>query len=133
MFWLSVKEHRALRSQSVILESRGRGKHRKYAPRAFTQEGVAMLSGVLRSERAVQVNIAIMRTFVRLRQVLADDETLAGKVARHDREIEVLFKHVRALLEPPGTPGTAPGARTGADPPGQKPHRRSLCARPDSH
>ncbi len=55
MFRLSWEEYRALRSQNVILESSGRGRHRKYTPRAFTQEGVAMLSGVLRSKRAVEV------------------------------------------------------------------------------
>ncbi len=104
MFRLSLEEYRALRSQNVILDGSGRGKHRKYAPRAFTQEGVAMLSGVLRSKRAVEVNIAIMRTFVRLRQVLATDEELARKVAEHDRAIETLFKHVRALLKPPDPP-----------------------------
>ena len=100
MFRLSWEEYRALRSQNVILESSGRGRHRKYTPRAFTQEGVAMLSGVLRSERAVEVNIAIMRTFVRLRQVLATNEELARKVEQHDRQIGVLMKHVKALLAP---------------------------------
>ncbi len=60
-----------------------------------------MLSSVLRSQRAVQVNIAIVRAFVRLRQVLASNEELARKVAQHDREIATLFKHVKALLELP--------------------------------
>jgi hypothetical protein len=60
-----------------------------------------MLSGVLRSKQAVEVNIGIMRAFVRLREVLAANEELARKVAQHDREIGVLFKHVKALLEPP--------------------------------
>ena len=61
-----------------------------------------MLSSVLRSDRAADVNVAIMRTFVRLRQVLATNEELARKVAQHDREIGVLFEHVKALLKPPG-------------------------------
>ena len=60
-----------------------------------------MLSSVLRSDHAADVNVAIMRTFVRLRQVLATNEELALKVAQHDREIGVLFEHVTALLEPP--------------------------------
>ena len=81
MFRLTAEEWN--RSQSVT----GSQKHRdpRYPPRAFTQEGVAMLSSVLRSKRAVEVNIAIMRTFVRLRQILATNEKLARKVARHDR------------------------------------------------
>ena len=104
MFRLSWEEYRTLRSQNVILMSAGRGRHRKHTPRAFTQEGVAMLSGVLRSRQAVEVNIAIMRTFVRLRRVFATNEGLARKVAQHDREIGVLFEHVKALLEPPDPP-----------------------------
>ena len=60
-----------------------------------------ILSSVLRSKRALEVNIAIMRTFVRLRQILATNEEIALTVAKHDRQIEALFKHVKALLEPP--------------------------------
>lgn len=63
-----------------------------------------MLSAVLRSKEAVQVSLAIIRTFVRLRQALANHEDLARKVAQHDREIAVLFDHVKALLEPPDPP-----------------------------
>ncbi len=63
---------------------------------------------MLRSKRAVQVNIAIMRTFVRLRQVLATNEDLARKVARHDQKIAVLFQRVKALLEPPEPPRKPP-------------------------
>jgi hypothetical protein len=59
-----------------------------------------MLSSVLRSKRAVQVNIGIMRTFVRIRQVLATNEELARKVAQHDRQIAVLFEHVQKMLAP---------------------------------
>src|SRR3569833_683691 len=74
MFQLSRQESEeveSLRSQTVILK---RGQHRKYLPYAFTEQGIAMLSSVLRSRRAVEVNIAIMRTFVRLRQLLASHE-----------------------------------------------------------
>ncbi len=100
MFRLTVEEWN--RSQTVT----GSQKHRdpRYPPRAFTQEGVAMLSGVLRSKKAVEINVAIMRAFVRLRQILATHEELARRVARHDREIAVLFDHVKALLEPPSSP-----------------------------
>ncbi len=104
MFRLTAEEWN--RSQSVT----GSQKHRdpRYPPRAFTQEGVAMLSSVLRSQRAVEVNIAIMRTFVRLREILATNEELARKVAQHDRQIAALFKHVKALLEPPEPPKRPP-------------------------
>ena len=67
-----------------------------------------MLSSVLRSKRAAQINVAIMRTFVRLRQVLATNEDLARKVAQHNKEIGLLFKHVKALLEPPDPPKKNP-------------------------
>ena len=103
MFRLSWDEYEALRSQNVILERGGRGRHSKFTPRAFTREGVSMLSGVLRSPRAVEVNIAIMRAFARLREMLATNEELARKVAQHDQEIGILFEHVERLLEPPKT------------------------------
>ncbi len=100
MFRLSREETAALnRSQFAT----GSQKHRdpRYPPRAFTQEGVAMLSGILRSRRAVEVNIGIMRAFVRLREMLASNEELARKVAQHDRQIAVLFDEVEKLLELP--------------------------------
>ena len=100
MFQLSKEEFEHLRSQIVISSWGGR----RYPPRAFTQEGVAMLSGVLRSKRAVAVNIAIMRTFVRIRQTLETNEELARKVAAHDQKINLLFEHVRGLLELPVPP-----------------------------
>ena len=100
MFQLSKEEFEHLRSQFVISSWGGR----RYPPRAFTQEGVAMLSGVLRSKRAVAVNIAIMRTFVRIRQTLETNEELARKVAVHDQKINLLFEHVRGLLESPESP-----------------------------
>ena len=68
-----------LRSQTVTLET-GRGQHRKYLPLAFTEQGVAMLSSVLRSEQAVRVNIEIMRAFVRMRRVMQEHEVLATKL-----------------------------------------------------
>lgn len=107
LFRLSWEEFDSLRSQNVILKTEpasGRGRHRKHPPLAFTEHGIAMLSSVLRSKTAVQVNIAIMRTFVRIRRVLATHEDLARKVAQHDEEIGALFAHVRRLLNPPESP-----------------------------
>ena len=84
----------------------GSQRHRdpRYPPRAFTEQGVAMLSTVLKSSRAVEVNIGIMRTFVRLRHLLASNQQLAQKVNEHDRKIATLFHHVEKLLEPPPAP-----------------------------
>jgi hypothetical protein len=80
----------------------GSQKHRdpRFPPRVFTQEGVAMLSGILRGKRAVEVNVGIMRAFVRLRDLLATNEELARNVAQHDRQIAVLFEHVQNILAP---------------------------------
>ena len=99
MFQLNEEEARSLRSQIVTLET-GRGRYPKYAPLAFTEQGVAMLSSVLKSKEAVQINVAIMRTFVRFRQVLATNDELARKVAQHDRQISVLFEQVQKMLAP---------------------------------
>ena len=83
----------------------GRGRHRKYLPYAFTEQGVAMLSSVLRSQRAVQVNIQIMRTFVKLRRMLATHEELARKLAalerKYDHPFKVVFDSMRELMPPP--------------------------------
>lgn len=100
MFRLTGPEMGSLNRSQIVTGSQ---KHRdpNFAPRAFTQEGVAMLSGVLRSKRAVEVNIEIMRTFVRLREFLATNEALARKVTQHDRQIAVLFENLEKLLDPP--------------------------------
>jgi phage regulator Rha-like protein len=107
MFQLSHEEVDSLRSQNATLET-GRGKHRKYSPFAFTERGVAMLSGVLHSPRAVQVNIAIMRAFVRMRKMLLSHEELARKVnaleGKYDAQFRVVFDAIRALMEPPKPP-----------------------------
>jgi len=83
----------------------GRGQHRKYLPFAFTEQGVAMLSSVLRSKRAVQVNIEIMRAFVRLRQMLASNAELARKLdaleRKYDAQFKVVFDAIRQLMTPP--------------------------------
>jgi len=106
MFQLTAEESDSLRSQNVTLKT-GRGRHRKYLPFAFTEQGVAMLSSVLRSKRAVQVNVEIMRTFVRLRQMLASNTQLAGKLAalekKYDAQFKVVFDAIRQLMTPPET------------------------------
>lgn len=80
MFQLSQNEFQSLRSQNVTLENKGKGHHSKYLPYAFTQEGVAMLSTILRSSRAIEVNIAIMRTFVKLRELMISHQELSRKI-----------------------------------------------------
>ncbi|OGK79049.1 MAG: hypothetical protein A2X50_01350 [Candidatus Rokubacteria bacterium GWF2_70_14] len=111
MFRLTRDEAAALRSQSVISNARpGRG-GRRYNPYAFTEQGVAMLSTVLRSRRAIEVNIAIMRTFVKLRQLLTSHEELGPKLAalenRYDVQFKVVFDAIRELMAPP-VPGRRP-------------------------
>ena len=100
MFQLTREEFDVLTSQIVTSSWGGR----RYPPYAFTEHGVAMLASVLRSKRAIEVNIAIVRTFIRLRRMLATNEELARKVARHDQEIGILFDHIRQLMEPPDPP-----------------------------
>lgn len=104
MFQLTRQESDSLRSQIATLKT-GRGQHRKYLPLAFTEQGVAMLSSVLRSERAVHVNIAIMRAFVRLREMLASHKGLARKLEamerKYDAQFRVVFQEIRKLMEPP--------------------------------
>jgi len=97
MFQLSKREFEALRSQFVT-SNKGRG-GRRYLPYAFTEQGVAMLSSVLNSERAVQVNIAIMRAFVRLRQVLSSNKELANKLAELEHKLESHGGHIRSLFD----------------------------------
>lgn len=85
MFQLTTDEATSLRSQFVTLDITGRGRHSKYAPLAFTEHGVAMLSAVLRSERAVQVSINIVRAFVRMRELVAANKELAQRIATLER------------------------------------------------
>ncbi len=104
MFQLSDGEFRNLKSQFVTSSWGGL---RRAAPYAFTEQGVAMLSSVLRSKRAVQVNINIMRAFVRLREMLAGHQDLAKKLAelerKYDAQFKVVFDAIRNLMEPPAT------------------------------
>ena len=129
MFQLSAEETRFLRSQFVTAKSQtvdnqlilpnwsqfvtSSRKHRGqiYRPYAFTEQGVAMLSSVLNSERAIKVNIAIMRAFVKLRQTLETNRELARKfselekrVGKHDEEIGAILEAIRQLMAPPEKP-----------------------------
>jgi hypothetical protein len=104
MFRLTAKEMKILRSQIVTSSWGGR----RTLPYAFTEQGVAMLSSVLNSDRAVLVNIAIMRAFVKLREILTTHRELAEKIAdlekkyrQHDDKIQAVFDAIRELLEPP--------------------------------
>lgn len=103
MFQLTKDDREILRSQTVTSNiSRG---GRRYQPYAFTEQGVAMLSSVLRSQRAVLVNVEIMRTFVRLRQLLSSHAELAHKLEtlekRYDTQFKVVFDAIRELMTPP--------------------------------
>jgi hypothetical protein len=114
MFQLTREEARSLRSQTVTLDI-GRGRHRKYLPKAFTEQGVAMLSSVLRSPRAVRVNIEIMRAFVQLRRMLGANEELARKLdaleQKYDSQFRVVFQAIRELMAPPRPPTRTIGFR----------------------
>ena len=103
MFQLSPEEHKALRFQSGTSKT-GRG-GRRHLPYAFTQEGIAMLSSVLRSPRAIQVNLAIMRAFVRLRQLALSVEEVARKLdsleQKYEGKFKVVFDALRQLMTPP--------------------------------
>lgn len=110
MFQLAKAEAEALRSQFVI-SNEGRG-GRRYAPYVFTEQGVAMLSGVLRSERAIAVNIEIMRAFVELRRVVGSVDELqkrldqmeldiGARLSEHDEQLRQIFEALRQLIAPP--------------------------------
>jgi hypothetical protein len=108
-FRLTPEEFDGLMSQIVISKPR-RGGRRKL-PWVFSEHGVAMLSSVLRSERAVQVNIAIMRTFVRLREMLSGHkellirlDSIERNLTQHDKHFKVVFDAIRKLMEPPSGP-----------------------------
>ena len=115
MFRLSADEEELLRSQSVTSNPRG---GRRYMPYGFTQEGVAMLSSVLNSKRAIAVNIEIMRTFVRMRRALAQNVELARRLddlennvgtrfAEHEKQLHLVFEAIRQLMVEEGGPEPA--------------------------
>ena len=106
MFRLTSEEADSLRFQ-IGTSKKGRG-GRRYLPHAFTQEGIAMLSGVLNSPRAIQANVQIMRTFTRMRELLATNELIRQKIdelerkyEKHDTQFKVIFEALKELLETP--------------------------------
>lgn len=103
-FQLTFQEVTALRCHFGTSKERG---GRRYLPYVFTEQGIAMLSGVLQSGRAIAVNIAIMRTFVKLRKMIASHKELAEKLnkleRRYDQQFKVVFDAIRELMAPPVT------------------------------
>jgi hypothetical protein len=119
MFELNQKEYDFLRSQFVTLEE-GRGKHSKYLPMVFSEQGVAMLSGILKSKRAIQVNIGIMRTFVQIRKLLHGNMELTQKIKElekmtlekfeeNDEKFQSIFEAINLLIQVRNEPGNPIG------------------------
>ncbi len=112
MFQLTLHEFNNLRSHSVTSSSWG---GRRYPPYAFTEQGVAMLSSVLRSERAIKVNIEIMRAFVRLRRILSENAELAQRLEdmerKYDAQFDLVFDAIKRLMAPPDPPKEPLGFR----------------------
>jgi hypothetical protein len=104
MFQLTKAEVTSIHSRSQLVTLK-QGSNIKYRPHAFTEHGILMLSSVLNSDRAVQVNIEIMRAFVNLRRMLASNVELAGKLkeieSNYDRQFKVVFDAIRRLMSPP--------------------------------
>jgi ORF6N domain len=107
MFQLNREEIDSLRFHIGMSKRKGRG-GRRYAPYTFSEQGVAMVSSVLHSERAVQVNIAIVRTFVRLREMLTSNQALRRKIEemekRYDTQFQIVFTAIKEMLEAPEKP-----------------------------
>ena len=102
LFELTAKEYESLRCQFGTLK---RGQHSKYQLYAFTEQGVAMLSSVLNTKRAIQVNIAIMRTFIKLREMIATHKGMKRKIddmeKKYDKQFKVVFTALKELLGKP--------------------------------
>ncbi len=117
MFELTLEEYKSLRRQFGTLE---RGTHSKYRPFAFTEQGIAMLSSVLHSERAIKVNITIMRAFVKLRRLLQTNDELNNKFKemekKYDKQFKIVFQVLKKLMEQPEPPrkeiGFKPSGKT---------------------
>jgi len=98
MFEITKEEYQLLRSQIATLES-GKGKHSKYLPHAFTEQGVAMLSGILNSDKAIDVNIAIMRAFIALKQFTLTNTELNNKLKELEQSYDKQFKDVYEAID----------------------------------
>jgi len=114
MFQLTWGEAKSLRSQFATLK---RGEHIKFLPYAFTEQGVAMLSSVLNSERAIEVNIAIMRAFVKMRQLLGAQKGLLRKIEemekKYDNQFRIVFEAIRSLIKEEEKPKRRIGFQAG--------------------
>ncbi len=103
MFEITINEYSSLRSQFVTLNKNGRGKHSKYLPFAFTEQGVSMLSSILRSNVAINVNISIIRAFVQLRQFALSHSELSQKLieleSKYDQQFENVYEALNYLVE----------------------------------
>ena len=98
MFELTRDEYNSLRSQFVTLEN-GRGKYSKYLPFEFTEQGIAMLSSVLKSEIAVEINISIMRTFVAIRKFASEYIELSKKIEEIEQNFPEIYQALNFLME----------------------------------
>lgn len=100
MFELTKEEYQSLRSQSVTLK---RGQHSKYLPFAFTEQGITMLSGILTSERAIAVNIEIMRAFIQLRSIAFTVQKIEDKIneleKKYNKNFAIVFEALRQLIQ----------------------------------
>jgi hypothetical protein len=115
MFELNKEEYNCLRSQFGTLK---RGEHSKYLPMTFTEQGVAMLSSVLSSKMAIEVNIQIIRVFTKMRELLSSNKDILlkmeqleknlvkqdGKVKKNEEDIQIIFKALKQLIHPPQVP-----------------------------
>jgi len=103
MFELTKDEYNTLRTQFATLDNRGRGKHSKYRPFAFTEQGIAMLASVLRSPKAIEVNIQIVRAFVFLRKYALSHSELTRKLqeleTKYDKQFNDIFEAINFLLQ----------------------------------
>jgi len=126
MFQLTTEEAAALRSQIAILK-KGRGQHRKYRPYAFTEHGALQAANVLRSPRAVQMSVFVIRAFIRMRQTLLGTRELAEKLAAlekkltsrldvHEAAIVEVLQELMQILNPPPLPPEPPRRRIGFQP-----------------
>lgn len=106
MFEINPEEYASLRSQFATLEKKGKGKHSKYSPFAFTEQGIAMLSGLLTSPRAIEMNIAIMRAFIAVRKLMLqyseltnEVEMIKRSVANHDEQLHLIYEAIENILD----------------------------------
>jgi hypothetical protein len=106
MFEITREEYSSLRTQFATLENTGQGKHSKYLPFAFTEQGVAMLSGIINSPKAIAMNIAIMRAFVQIRKVILENSKIAEqlnkletRLGEHDAQLNGIYEAIENLLD----------------------------------